>query len=184
VTYPIVVRYARMAEPDHIETTVQQMAKLHSAHQQKSSKLQRAADFVTDRLGRPQVLLFTILIEAIWIFINLAPPRLVHIRFDEAPFSFLNLAVSALALNVTILILTTQRRDDIAARHRSQLTLQLAALCEQKIAKVISLLEEQRQDNPTLKNRTDRQAAEMSVAADPARVLDRIIDTHEEQDKS
>jgi uncharacterized membrane protein len=165
---------------DHVEATVQQMAKLHSEHEMKRSPLQRVADRVTDRLGRPSVVLLIIAFEGLWIALNLAPgspfPRL---KIDEAPFSILNLVVSALALNVTLLILTTQRRDDIAARHRSQLTLQLAALSEQKIAKVISLLEEQRHDNPTLKNRTDSVAEAMSVAADPGHVLDRIIDTHE-----
>ena len=63
------------------------------------------------------------------------------------------------------------------------MTLQLAAVSEQKIAKVIELLEEQAQGNPALPDRTDEQAAEMSVASDPKQVLARIIDTHEEAER-
>ena len=80
----------------------------------------------------------------------------------------------------TLMILATQAREEEAARHRSQLTLQLASLSEQKIAKVIALLEEQRRESPQLASRPDREAEEMSKPADPSHVLDRIKDTHEE----
>lgn len=163
---------------DHVEATVQQMARLHSAHEAGVPRLQKAADFITDRLGRPGVLAVTAAFELVWIVGNLT----VQKPFDPNPFSILNLVVSALALNVTLVILSTQRRDDIAARRRAQLTLQMATLSEQKIAKVIALLEEQRRDNPALNDRDDGQAEDMAVAADPGRVLDRIIDTHESGD--
>ena len=78
------------------------------------------------------------------------------------------------------MILATQAREEEAARHRSQLTLQLASLSEQKIAKVIALLEEQRRDSPQLASRHDREAEEMSKPVDPGHVLERIKDTHEE----
>ena len=78
---------------------------------------------------------------------------------------------------MTVLILTTQRRDDQLAAHREQLTLELAIIGEQKSAKIIALLEELRQDSPTLRNRVDHEAAAMSVAADPQAVLDAIKET-------
>jgi uncharacterized membrane protein len=87
---------------------------------------------------------------------------------------------SVIALCTTLMILATQAREDEAARRRSQLTLQLASLSEQKIAKVISLLEEQRRDNPQLETRSDPQADAMSEPADPGHVLDRIEDTHQD----
>jgi len=169
-------------DANHVETTVRQMAELHSEQERRSSQLQRWVDVATSALGRPIVLLIFLGLEGLWILLNLAP-KVFHIRaFDDAPYALLNLVVSALALNLTVLILSTQRRDDRAARRRAQLTLQLAALSEQKIAKVIALLEEQRRENPALSNRSDRQADEMSKATDPKHVLDRIIDTHEGDD--
>jgi len=82
-----------------------------------------------------------------------------------------------LALYVTVLILTTQRREDQLAGYREQLTLELAILGEQKSAKIIALLEEMRRDSPTLKNRVDEKASAISVAADPQAVLDAIKET-------
>jgi uncharacterized membrane protein len=70
-----------------------------------------------------------------------------------------------------VLILTTQRRDDQLASYRAQLTIELAILSEQKSAKIISLLEEQRRDHPHLENRADNEAAAMAEAADPQAVL-------------
>ena len=74
------------------------------------------------------------------------------------------------------MILTTQRRADMLASHRSQLTLELAILAEQKSAKTIALLEEIRRDNPLLKDRTDPEAEEMSVPTDPAQVLEALME--------
>jgi uncharacterized membrane protein len=68
---------------------------------------------------------------------------------------------------MTVLILSTQRRDDELASYREQLTLELAILGEQKSAKVIELLEELRRDDPTIRNRIDHDAAAMSAPADP-----------------
>jgi uncharacterized membrane protein len=84
-----------------------------------------------------------------------------------------------MALYVTLFILTTQRRDDELASYREQLTLELAILGEQKAAKIISLIEELRRDDPTLRNRVDEVAAAMSIPADPQVVLDAIKESAE-----
>ena len=55
---------------------------------------------------------------------------------------------------MAILILTTQTGDDrLTARHEL-LNLELAILTEQKIAKVVALLEELRRDSPHLHDRS------------------------------
>ena len=169
---------------DHVEATVQRMAEMHAEHARDASGLQRLAAMATGVIGRPSVLITTVALEGGWIVWNIAARRVGMAVFDKPPFEYLNLVVSAFALNATILILATQRRDDIAARRRAQLTLQLAALSEQKIAKVIALLEEQRRENPSLSNRTDRLAEEMASATDPKHVLSRIIDTHDEAEST
>jgi uncharacterized membrane protein len=169
--------------PGHVETTVQQMAEMHGDHVRRASRLQKASDAATSFMGRPSAAIAMLALVAGWISLNLVGPRLGLRQIDAPPFAYLELVVSVLALATTILILVSQRRADIAALHRSQLTLQLAAVSEQKIAKVIELLEEQRRENPALSDRTDTQAAEMSVASDPKQVLARIIDTHEEAER-
>ena len=79
-------------------------------------------------------------------------------------------------------VLTTQRREDELATRREQLTLQLAILSEQKAAKIISLIEELREDHPGIRDRSDHEATAMSTAADPHSVLEVIRDRHEALD--
>ena len=69
------------------------------------------------------------------------------------------------------LILTTQRREDRLADHRAQLILELSIANDQKIAKIIGLLEESRRDNPAITDRVDDQAAAMSNPSDTEAVL-------------
>ena len=99
--------------------------------------------------------------------------------WDPPPFPWLSEAVSLVALYTTVLILATQRHDDLLAAHREQLTLELAILSEQKSAKIIQLLEEMRRDSPHLVNRTDHEAQAMSTPADPQSVLDALRETHD-----
>ena len=81
---------------------------------------------------------------------------------------------------MTVLILTTQRREDEMAGHREQLTLELAILSEQKSAKIIALLEELRRDNPMIRDRHDAEAEALSTPADPNSVLEAIKESREE----
>jgi uncharacterized membrane protein len=68
---------------------------------------------------------------------------------DPFPFPLLADAVSTVALYLTAMILITQRHDDEMATRREQITLELAILSEQKSAKIISLLQEFRHNDPT-----------------------------------
>ena len=166
---------------DHVEANVQRMAELHAKHAGVTF-LQRVVLAITSRLGRPSTVAVTVGLLLAWFAYNLAGPRFGLRAFDPAPFSLLSMVASVVALFTTLLILATQRREEELARHRAQLTLHLVALAEQKIAKVIDLIEEQRRENPMLPTRDDRQAEDMSQAADPDHVLNRIIETNEQGD--
>jgi uncharacterized membrane protein len=107
-----------------------------------------------------------------WVAGNSLGQVFGYAPLDPPPFQRLELAISCAALCITILILTTQRRDDQLAQQREQMTLDLAILSEQKLAKIIQLLEESRRDNPLLDNRVDRSAAEMAKPADPHELRD------------
>lgn len=163
--------------PAHIEGTVEAIAKLHADHHRQAGKLQRLVERLTSSIGRPRFIAGMTIVIVAWIAGNLLLPLAGLKAWDEPPFSWLQGAIGLLALYATVLILTTQRRDDQLAGHREQLTLELAILGEQKSAKIIALLEELRRDNPALRNRVDHEAAAMSVAADPQAVLDAIKET-------
>jgi hypothetical protein len=56
-------------------------------------------------------------------------------------------------------------------------TIEVAILSEQKLAKVIQLLEESRRDNPLVHNRVDEEAEAMAQPADPQSVFVAIKET-------
>ncbi|WP_428485466.1 DUF1003 domain-containing protein [Rhodopila sp.] len=165
--------------PAHIEDTIQAIAKLHAAHHQEAGALQRLVERLTAWIGRPRFIGALTGIIALWIAGNLLAALSGKPPWDEPPSAWLQGALGLLALYVTVLILTTQRREDQLAGYREQLTLELAILSEQKSAKIIALLEEMRRDNPMLKNRIDEEAAAMAVAADPQAVLDAIKESED-----
>ena len=165
--------------PAHIEDTVQAIARLHAAHRARATPLQRIVERATARAGRPAfVALLTVLVVS-WLAVNVAMVAIGRTPLDAPPFFWLQGAVALTALYMTVLILTTQRREDEFTAHREQLTLELAILNDQKSAKIIALLEELRRDDPHIHNRDDAEANVLSTPADPNAVLEAIQSTHE-----
>lgn len=160
--------------PSHIQDTIQAIARLHADHRDGASRLQSLVDRFTDWIGRPRFLAVLTIAIVVWVDINLFAVHSGWKPLDAPPFNWLQCGVGLMALFVTILILTTQRREDELAEYREQLTLELAILAEQKSAKIIALLEEIRRDSPTLANRSDAEAAAMAMPADPGTVLDAL----------
>ena len=60
------------------------------------------------------------------------------------------------------------------------MTLELAILTEQKVAKLIELVEEFRRDSPEVRDRIDSEAHDMATRADPHAVLGAIKETDKE----
>lgn len=166
--------------PAHIEETIRSIAQLHAEHHRAATPLQRIVDRATGIVARPRFIGILTACVATWLGGNELMALTGHVPLDPPPYAWFDGAVSLGALYIAILILSTQRREDQLAQHREQLTLELAILSEQKTAKVISLLEEMRRDNPNLKNRIDEEAAAMAVPADPQSVLNAIKETHAE----
>jgi uncharacterized membrane protein len=163
----------------HIEETIRSIAQLHAERHETATSLQRAVDRVTALLGRPCFIGMLTAVVFGWIGLNLLAAPLGYRPVDPPPFPWLGGAVSLVSLYLVVLILATQRREDQLAQHRELLILELAILSEQKTAKVIQLLEENRRDNPLIRDRVDREAETMAQPADPQSVLDAIKDKTE-----
>ena len=178
---PMTAERARTAIlPPHIEATVAAIARLHAEHHKRATPLQRFTEDITARAGRSVAVAWLTAATAAWIGINLVLVAVGRAPPDPPPFPWLELVVSLGALYMTVLILSTQRREDELAGHREQLTLELAILGDQKAAKIIELLEELRRDHPAIHDRVDHDAHAMSTPADPQAVLDAIKDSHDE----
>ena len=166
--------------PPHIEEAIGSIARLHAAHQEGATPLQRNLITLASFLGRPWFIGVVAALAMGWAGCNLLSASLGYRPADPPPFVWLGHAVSLISLCIVILIYATQRHDDELASLREQLTLELALLSEQKTAKVIELLEEFRRDIPSVHNRVDRQADAMAEPVDPQRVIDAIKETEDE----
>lgn len=167
--------------PPHLEDTVRSIAELHAEHDRQASLYQRTIQRLITQLGQPAAVAVIAVLLVLWIGTNIALSRLniLHIvPFDPAPFEYLQGLVSIAALFMTVLILTSQRHENWLAERRAQLTLQLTMVSEQKIAKLIELVEHQRLDNPQIINRIDEEAAAMAKPADPHAILEAVQETH------
>ncbi len=154
-------------------------ARLHAEHKQETGALQQAVDRLTALVGRPSFVAGLAFAILGWITANLLVGRLGYRPADLPPFAWLQGAITTAALFIAALILTTQRRQDQLADHRSQLILELTILNDQKSAKIIELLEEVRRDNPAIADRIDHQAVAMSKPSDTLAVLGAIKDVQE-----
>ena len=164
------------ALPPHIEEAMGSIARLHSDHERGATRIQRWVDRLTAAFGRPRFIGALTLIILSWVFGNLLVLAAHGRPPDPPPFFWLDGAMTILAVYMTALILTTQRRADQLAAHREQLTLELAILAEQKTTKMIALLEELRRDSPTIRDRIDTVADAMAEPTDHQAVLQAIKD--------
>jgi uncharacterized membrane protein len=164
--------------PAELDQSLQAISDLHAQHYRKATPVQRVLDSAVAKLSHPALLLVLTFVIVGWISVNLAMLWASGAPFDPPPFQWLQGAASVAAVYIAALILTTQRREDGLARHRDQLTLELAIMSERKSAKIIQLLEELRHDHPLVQDRVDDDAAAMAKPANPGAVLNAIEEVH------
>jgi uncharacterized membrane protein len=136
---------------------------------------------VTAFFGRPAFLYGILLAAALWILPNTLPRRFGFRQFDPPPFYWLQGAVGFSALLMTTGVLIKQTRQEKLAEQRAQLSLQLNLLSEQKIAKLIDLVEELRRDLPNVKDRYDSEAEVLKQPADPHTLVNTLEKRLEEE---
>jgi uncharacterized membrane protein len=162
------------AHQSHLEETHGAVSRLVDDHHRRTTPLQRLAARLTFALAQPSFLVAATVGVVLWVTGNILALRAGLRAPDPPPFNWLQLVASVCAFYVTILILTTQRREDELADRREHLALQLAIISEQKAAKTIALLEEMRRDAPALSDREDSQATAMAQSSGPQTVQDAI----------
>jgi len=162
--------------PDHVEDAGQAIAQLHEVHHQRATAADRVFARITATLGSSRFIAAFAAMVVIWIGGNAAAQWAGRPGLDPAPFNLLQAAASLMAVFATLLILATQRREDQIATQRERLALHLAMLNDRKLAKLISLMEEMRRDDPTRRDRLDLEAEAMAEPASPRVVLNAMGD--------
>ena len=142
---------------------------------------QRFVERLNLALGRALSIYFMLAGALAWVALNLAAPALSWPVLDPPPFNRMQGVVGLAALLMTTMVLTTQNRQARDAEQRSHLDLQVNLLAEQKVAKLIALIEELRRDLPNVLDRKDPLADAMSNAVDPGAVIEELSEDVEKQ---
>ncbi|MEH2319159.1 DUF1003 domain-containing protein [Nostoc sp.] len=157
--------------PDTIAKNIEAITSLHTQEVRDIPAHQRILEAIATFFGRSIFLYSLLVILAIWIFSSFFDRFL---PFNLPLFSWSDQGLDAAALVISTGVLVRQTRQENFAEQRAQLMLQLNLLSEQKIAKIIALLEELRTDLPDVINRHDSEAQLMQEAADPIAVLEAL----------
>lgn len=155
----------------HVANSVETIAALHARGQHEDSPHIRLISRLSAKIGRPSFLVVVITTVFSWIGLNLAAIVFGMRPVDPPPFSWLQGAISLSALLVTTIVLITQNRQTRPVEERARLDLQINLLAEQKVTKLIELIEELRRDMPNVRNRVDTLADEMKEPLDTDAVL-------------
>ena len=130
----------------------------------------RIIEKVASFFGESQFLYLQIVFFVSWGVCSHVAPE--FLPFGLPKFDFQEMGVDIAALLIATGVLVQQSRQDKLAEQRSHLILQINLLTEQKIAKLIELIEELREDLPNIRDREDWEAEIMQQATDPQIVLD------------
>jgi uncharacterized membrane protein len=156
--------------PDPIARNIEAIISLHTQEVQNIPAHQRLLEAIATFFGRSTFLYSLLFVLLLWMIGSYFQPFLPFIP----PFSWSDQGLDAAALVISTGVLVRQTRQENFAEQRSQLMLQLNLLSEQKIAKIIALLEELRADLPEVIDRHDSEAEVMKKAADPIAVLEAL----------
>jgi uncharacterized membrane protein len=162
-----------------VSRNVETMAAAQAKVDQGVGHHQRLIEQLTFRLGCPAGFYGAVSLVVSWVLFNLGAQLAGWCAPDPAPFVWMQGAIGFAALLVAIMVLATQNRQAKQAERRAELDLQVNLLAEQKITKLVSLLEELRRDLPTVPNRADAVADAMTQSVDPHVVLSALEQTFE-----
>ena len=80
------------------------------------------------------------------------------------------------------MILITQNRQDVTTERRMQLDLQISLILDEKMSKLITMVDELRRVRPDLENGPDPQVEELKKTVDPhqsIKTLNQLLDDEE-----
>jgi len=141
------------------------------------SGLRLQIERVSSRLGSPAYLLFVIVFIVGWVSFNAWGLHAGWSHFDDPPFPWLQGLVSSNALLLTVAVLIRQSRMEKVAEHRAHLDLQINLLTEQKVTKVLQLVDALRREMTTARTRPDEEVVDLTKPADAHAILNAIKTT-------
>jgi uncharacterized membrane protein len=156
---------------DVLDQDIEALVSMRVHSERKVSQHQRLIERIVNTIGRPFSLYITALVIFLWIVGGIFHTFFGWPTFDAPPFPWLQDITSVGALLVTIMVLITQNRQSKFVEQQKHLDLQIALLTERKVSKLIGLVEDLRQDLPSIHNRLDTEAEAMKEPVNPRTAL-------------
>jgi uncharacterized membrane protein len=157
--------------PEPVVKNIEAIIGLQSRHEQSIPSHQRSLEKIAASFGEPNFLYLQLVVFIFWgalSYFNPSGLKSWHVPMLNLEQDWLDMA----SLLISTAVLVYQTRDGEMNNERSLLMLQMNLLTEQKLAKVIALIEELRIDLPNVHNRQDLEAELMKQVTDPQVVLD------------
>jgi len=130
------------------------------------SGVQLLIERVSAFFGSPAYFAFAVAFIVLWMLANGWAAHAGWHPIDEPPFFWLQGLVSSNALLLTVAVLIRQNRMAQVAEHRAHLDLQINLLSEQKVTKILQIVDELQRELTALRGRPDAEVAEMTKPAD------------------
>jgi uncharacterized membrane protein len=156
---------------DHIAQNIEGILAFHEREREKVSPAQRRIEAASRVISRPTYLIVLLGLVLAWITGNELALRLGARPLDSHPFAWLHGAVALAALVTSTVVLYAQSRQAKLDTQRAHLDLQINLLTEQKVTKLIMMLEELRRDLPMVHNRIDPEVGILQQPTDAAQLL-------------
>jgi uncharacterized membrane protein len=117
---------------------VEVIAKLEEAANSKRNKTDVVADIISSFVGSMSFVYIHLVWFGLWVICNTVVPKGWH--FDPYPFTFLTFVVSLEAIFLSTFILISQNHEELLARRRNHLDLQINMLSEQENSQILKML--------------------------------------------
>jgi uncharacterized membrane protein len=162
--------------PEQILKNINTIISLQAQQERQIPIHYHVLEKIASAFGQPWFLYAEIVFFLAWgTGSHLATIGLLSADFPRFDLRDQGIDVASLLISTGVLI--HQTRQEKLSDERSHLILQLNLLTDQKIAKLIALVEELRVDLPNVRDRYDFEAEMMQQATDPQVVLDILQET-------
>ena len=166
----IVINGEKYPLPEPVIRNIEKVIGLRANQERNVPFHEQVLARVAEAFGRPRFLYAQLtLFISWWVYSRFAEGGLVD--WDLPLLSLQNQGIDVASLLIATGVLVRQTRQDKISEQRSHLMLQVNLLNEQKVAKVIELIEELRTDMPNVKDRYDWESDAMQKSTDPQVVL-------------
>jgi len=166
---------ATAAAADPLERNISDLVELQKQELAATGAAQRRLAAISRRVAQPAYLVGLVVFVITWIAASLLSFHLRGRSFDPPPFEWLQGLITFTALLTATVVLIAQSRQMRLGEERAHLDLQISLLTEEKVTKLIHLIEELRRDLP-VRDREDPHVSMLKRRAEASRVLSALKD--------